>query len=287
MIIALSGKIGAGKDEVGAIIQYLVSMSKDSQFSREDGSYNNFKEKAWNEQSLSGWEIKKFAGKLKQIVCLLLGCTMEQLEDRDFKEKELGEEWWYYKFGGDEYTRSVMIPFIEAGYEDKLAEPQAKYLVKMTPRVLLQLLGTEAGRQIIHPNIWVNALFADYIFDTGFEYPVKVIEGDPLTGKAKLKVTGNPEPYNNGYPKWIITDCRFPNEANTVKEKGGLVIRVNRSNNGLACAGDLEENMKTNFHPSETALDSYNQFDYIIDNSGSLEDLIEKVREILQKEKII
>ena len=36
-------------------------------------------------------------------------------------------------------------------------------LVKLTPRKLLQLLGTDCGRDIIHPNIWVNALFADYV----------------------------------------------------------------------------------------------------------------------------
>ena len=31
-------------------------------------------------------EIKKFADKLKDIVCLLIGCTREQLEDQEFKK---------------------------------------------------------------------------------------------------------------------------------------------------------------------------------------------------------
>ena len=34
--------------------------------------------------------------------------------------------------------------------------------LKFTPRLLLQLLGTDAGRNIVHPNIWVNALMSDY-----------------------------------------------------------------------------------------------------------------------------
>ena len=39
----------------------------------------------------STFEIKKFADKLKDIVCLLLGCTREQLEDRGIKSLSLQE----------------------------------------------------------------------------------------------------------------------------------------------------------------------------------------------------
>jgi hypothetical protein len=39
-------------------------------------------------------------------------------------------------------------------------------------------------------------------------------------------------------------------------------------------------------HPSETALDD-TKFDYEIINDGSIEDLIEKVKEILIEQKII
>ena len=30
------------------------------------------------------------------------------------------------------------------------------------------------------------------------------------------------------YPNWIITDVRFPNEADAIKGRGGIIIRVNR-----------------------------------------------------------
>jgi len=39
-------------------------------------------------------------------------------------------------------------------------------------------------------------------------------------------------------------------------------------------------------HPSETALDTAT-FDYIIDNNGTIEELIIKVKKILIKERII
>ena len=45
-------------------------------------------------------------------------------------------------------------------------------------------------------------------------------------------------------------------------------------------------NINTIQHPSETALDDY-QFDYVIDNNGTIEELIEKVKVILIKEKLI
>lgn len=38
------------------------------------------------------WDIDSFARPLKEIVCALSGCTMEQLEDYDFKEKKVVPE---------------------------------------------------------------------------------------------------------------------------------------------------------------------------------------------------
>ena len=55
----------------------------------------------------------------------------------------------------------------------------------------------------------------------------------------------------------IITDCRFPNEADYVKSKGGIVVRVDRPTNSQ------------DTHTSETAMDDY-AFDGTIYNYGSL-----------------
>jgi penicillin V acylase-like amidase (Ntn superfamily) len=108
------------------------------------------------------------------------------------------------------------------------------------------------------------------------------------------------------YPNWIITDTRFPNELKTVKDKGGITIRVNRSpvgsnewityckfltdnpnKKGLVEMATIENFYKwSKEHESETSLDSA-IFDYVIDNNGTIEELIEKVRIILVQEKII
>lgn len=71
--------------------------------------------------------------------------------------------------------------------------------------------------------------------------------------------------------KVIITDMRFENEFEAVKKRGGLCITIQR--------GEIPKQE----HYSERALDGDRDWDYIINNNGSLEDLVEKVREILRE----
>ena len=433
MIIGISGKIGSGKDTVGKTILDL-----------DDIAYP-----AISRVTRHNWQIKKFAGKLKDITCLLIGCTREQLEDDNFKNQELGEEWWYWK-----------VPCFGYKWEELyLTEEKAKnasqfsilhkdpVLVKLTPRLLLQFLGTECGRNIIHPNIWCTSLFTDYHGDiemwkdiVGYEgkYQIssfgrvkgldrEIIYGDKskgqyhtkkesilkptLTGKYEMiRLEGNnsvtvhslvanaflpkiegknyvnhidQNPLNNFYknlewctqseniidanskgngnigekqsdakltdkdveqirillkdrsykqvdiaqrfkvcpttisdikhgrkwshvgknsytlnpivpqqpPNWIITDVRFPNEADAIKQRNGILIRVNRD---LVIGEDdfgytrvsINQAEKDGIidpqHESETALDDY-KFDYIIDNNGTIEELTEKVKVILKE----
>ena len=88
--------------------------------------------------------------------------------------------------------------------------------------------------------------------------------------------------------KVIITDTRFPNELKAVKDRGGITIRVNRPDfveNALT-GEKFSVKVHRNEHPSETALDNA-EFDYVIENSGTIADLEEKVLEILRKEKLL
>lgn len=82
-LIGISGKISSGKDTVGKIIRILTSSPH---FTNE--AVLDFLEKDLYE---SEWQIKKFADKLKDIVCLLINCTREQLEDRSIKSLSLQE----------------------------------------------------------------------------------------------------------------------------------------------------------------------------------------------------
>ena len=231
-LIGISGKAGAGKDLVGVMIQYLV---------HTEGIINieyweKFKSNSpFNQIVFSKYVIKKFADKLKTLVCLLIGYTREQLEDRILKEQELGEEWWYYKG-----RNNSLIPY------NKNSKRSTEDLIKPTPRLLLQLIGTDLFRNQLHPNTWVNASFANYL--------------------------------NNA---WIFTDVRFPNELEAIKKRNGITIRINR---GLVeRTGKMIQEPE---HISETALDNA-KFDYVIENDGTIEELIEQVKKILIKEEII
>jgi len=68
----------------------------------------------------------------------------------------------------------------------------------------------------------------------------------------------------------IVTDVRFPNELEDihefVDERRIIPIRIER---------DMERNDIAKEHVSETALDDYEFFEYIIDNNSTLEDLQE------------
>ncbi len=129
----------------------------------------------------------------------------------------LGEEWW--KNYGDFYHQTTVRDF-------------------------LQLLGTDAIRNGLHSNAWVNALMADY-------KPAKMDQYHPSN--------------------WIVTDVRFPNEAEAIKDRGGVIIRIDRP--GVE---------PVNAHPSEVALDNWD-FDYKIANVSDLPALKQTVEVLLNK----
>lgn len=83
------------------------------------------------------------------------------------------------------------------------------------------------------------------------------------------------EVYNNYYDTLIITDARFKNEIEEIKKRyDTVVINVFRNNS------DLTETQKS--HNTETSLDDYNEYDYVIDNNGTLEELKEKIDRIVE-----
>ena len=275
MIISISGKIGSGKDTVGNILQILIDMPHFSNkavieyLDKKDINYS--------------YENKKFADKLKDIVCLLIGCTREQLEDRDFKETSLGEEWTRYSVANGFWSHSDNNPShkmmdskqcTKEEYEEEVKiNWQTAYKTVYTPRLLLQHIGTELFRNQIIDGIWVNALMSEY--------------------KPKEELVGTtPENIQWGevYPNWIITDTRFPNELQAVKDKGGINIRVNRPKEReliLRNATSIIDTRKTlePEHKSETALDNA-EFDYVILNNGTIEDLVNECRNIIKDYKI-
>jgi hypothetical protein len=98
-------------------------------------------------------------------------------------------------------------------------------------REVLQKLGTDVGRNLISDNVWVDATLARIGRECGPDDNI------------------------------VLTDTRFPNEADAIRKMGGYVVRIEREGVG-----------PVNDHPSETSLDDYD-FDLIVTNNGPIEDL--------------
>jgi hypothetical protein len=123
-----------------------------------------------------------------------------------------------------------------------------------SPRLALQLMGTEAGRDVFHPDLWVHTV---------------------------LRRCQN-APWNN----YVIADVRFPNEIKSIREAGGVVIRVKRGDEPEWYNVALKVNKKNNYygmaeqypnvHFSEWAWIG-SDIDAEIVNNSTLEDLTEKV----------
>jgi hypothetical protein len=222
ILIGFSGKIGSGKDYMGELAKMHLGSP----------THPNI-------------EIKKFADKLKEMTCLLIGCTREQLENRDFKKTELTPDWWVNVF-----KEPAILAY--SGFV-----PDNNLLKKWTPREVLQVLGSLV-RNNIHPDAWVNSTFTDYKSDSD----------------------------------WIITDVRYPNEANRILNLGGKVFRVRRElvsfkgddiiiSDGLVggtriaspkryglnkALQDFRTEQNEGAHESETALDDFENFSGYIEN---------------------
>lgn len=233
MIIGISGYAGSGKDLVARLIQF--NNFKDQAYEVVPTGLNDVVDNrvgSYVLESGSGWHVKKFSGVLKKMASMLTGIPEYKFEDQEFKNTFLGREW--------------AIP------EDNMSSiifDDIQFMKLMTVREFLQKLGTDAIRDGLHPNAWVNATMAQYKRShTGYDS-----EGGMV--------------YE--YPNWIITDCRFPNEAKAIKNKGGYIIRVERA--GVR---------PINAHPSETALDNWD-FDYKIFNGSDVISLNQSVRIVM------
>ncbi len=106
----------------------------------------------------------------------------------------------------------------------------------LTPRQIMQQLGTEAMRGTFGDEVWIKSLF---------------------TRAAAVEYA-------------VISDVRFLNEAQAIRNRGGILVRIERA--GL---------ISTDTHPSETALDDFDDFDHVLLNDGTVEDLFRQIDRVL------
>ena len=133
----------------------------------------------------------------------------------------------------------------------------------LTPRWVLQYWGTEVCRKGFHDDIWIASV------------------------ENKLRTSTD---------DIVISDCRFPNEIKSIKEAGGIVVRVIRGPepewyqdalNANAGRGNMSWLISTDrlkalgIHSSETAWVG-TKFDAILDNNNTIDDLYTQVRQLIK-----
>lgn len=188
-----------------------------------------------------GYRLDSFASTLKDIVSTLFVWPRYLLEG-DTKEsrewRETVDDWWSERL----------------------------QIKNFTPRLGLQLVGTDVFRDHFNNDMWLLTVERRYL-----QHPNKNV---------------------------VITDCRFPNEINFIKNLGGQVFLIERGNRpdwfdeaisinsilntSLNNAAILiqENELKFNAHYSEWAWVGYDNMTTIY-NNGSLEDLERKVHQLI------
>ena len=175
------------------------------------------------------YKILAFADPLKKMLSDLLNIPLEEFYSRSFKEKCIVD------------VSTLNMSFETQGL--RVSDSRFNKLVKelnpsltesyLSIRQLLQYFGTEIMQKYFGKRVWINSTLRNCSKNT------------------------------------IISDLRFIEEYNAVKEKKGIVIYINRPG------------YEFGQHASEREMKELlenNKFDFVIDNNGSIEDLFNQVK---------
>jgi hypothetical protein len=133
----------------------------------------------------------------------------------------------------------------------------------ITPRWVLQYWGTEVCRNHFHNDIWVAS-----------------VEHKLLNTKENI----------------VITDCRFANEVQSLKNVGAITLRVNRGqppewydaaveynkgeNGNMYWATSKAKLARDRVHASEYSSVGLN-YDHYVDNNGTIDELHKQIQSII------
>ena len=172
--------------------------------------------------NLHEFRRESFAGNLKDSMSAIFGWDREMLEGRSKSSREWREQvdpWW----------------------AERLNMPH------LTPRWILQYVGTDVIRGHFHDDMWLASL------------------------ENKLRKTDD---------DIVISDVRFKNEIAMLKKLGAICVEVVRGPRpdwyNIAIDGNTQELEKLGIHRSEYDWIG-TQFDHVLDNNESLDELYKQV----------
>lgn len=163
-------------------------------------------------------------------------------------------DWPRHLLEGDTKESREWREIVDPWWSEKLDMPN------FSPRLALQVIGTDALRNNFHEDIWFLTL--------------------------ENRIRKNPNQHV------VISDVRFPNEIKFIQEKGGKLVRINRgptpvwyetallANRGNSLAKEAMTKTYSSAHFSEWAWVG-SKIDYELNNDGTLESLNEQVRQVV------
>lgn len=143
----------------------------------------------------------------------------------------------------------AMFDLTDYQLADSTQKEKAILLIGKSPRELMQTLGTEWGRKLVNPDLWVHLAWARI---------------------TRLRLA-SPNLHIAGV---VISDVRLENEAQFVRERGRL-WHIRRP------AGYSTLTTKTAMHSSEQGV-AFQVGDSVLNNDGSIEDLHETVAQLFE-----
>lgn len=150
----------------------------------------------------------------------------------------------YYESKGKKVVTLAFADYIKM-YAKKISDWDGNEENK--PRSLLQELGTDIIRKKIDEKFFINRIIDD------------------------IKV------YSYFFDYMIITDARLVDEITMIKNTFSNVVSIHIERQS---ANELTNEQKS--HITETGLDNYNDYDIVINNEGTLEDLRNSVITIME-----
>lgn len=174
------------------------------------------------------------------------GCTAQVGKDTaaEYLEKKYSGRVKRVAFA--DKLKKVAIDLFGLSWEQCYGSQQIKETVDsrygMTPREILQGIGEKMRH--VYPDIWVDTVFNTTI----------------------------PEFVKQGFDCFVISDVRYPNEANKIHAAGGAVVKVIRTGSGVTVGAS---------HSSETAMQEYKEFDFILENNGDFQEYFWKIDRLM------
>lgn len=182
----------------------------------------------------------------------IIGITGLKHNGKDTIANYLCQKYNYTKIAFADPLKEACQSIFGFNYEQihgSLKETLDEYWFGLTPRQILQFVGTELFRKEMKR---LNEEFGEELWILS----------------AKKKITEIIK--NNENALIVISDVRFPNECEMIKKQNGTLIRVVRSS----------VNISHDLHDSEKYVSDL-EVDYEIINDGSIDDLNKKIDSII------